>query len=101
MIDVVDTDFIHFYYGTFMCNRSRITDIISYHDYLIVLTKKGACQVYNSTTYQRHMFLNPTKFDHVQTVFINRLNDELIIVTYCQFEESNKLECRSITLRYE
>lgn len=96
----MDNDFIQFYYGTLMCNRSRVTDIVPYHDYLIVLTRKGACQVYNANTYRRHMFLNPSKFDYVQTVFINKLNDEVIIVTYRQFEDTNILQCRSIQLKY-
>ena len=61
---------------------------------------KGACIVYDTRTYRRHMFLNPTKFDYVQTVFINRLNDELILVTYRQHEHSNILQCRSISLPY-
>ena len=100
MLDLIDNAFIQFYSGTYMCNRSRITDIISFYNYIIVLTKKGACLVYNATTYNRHMFLNPSKFDYVQTVFVNRLNDELLMVTYRQYENSNVLECRSIPLRY-
>ena len=98
---MIDNHFVQFFYGTIMCNRSRITDIVQYHEFLIVLTKKGACQVYDTFSYRRHMFLNPTKFDYVQTVFVNRLNDELIIVTFRQLDNNNILQCRSITYRYK
>ena len=98
---MIDNHFVQFFYGTIMCNRSRITDIVQYHEFLIVLTKKGACQVYDTFSYRRHMFLNPTKFDYVQTVFVNRLNDELIIVTFRQLDNNNILQCRSIAYRYK
>lgn len=42
------------------------------------------------------MFLNPSKFDVVETVFVNRLNDEVIFVSYRQCEDQNVLQCRSI-----
>ena len=83
-----------------MCNRSRINDILLYHNYLIILTRKGVCQVLDSHTYKRHMFLNPTKFDIVQTVFLNHTNDELLLVTYRPFDNQNILQCRSIPFEY-
>ncbi len=79
-----------------MCNRSRIIDIVQFHDFLILRTNKGACLVYNSVSCRRHMFLNPSKFDVVETVFVNRLNDEVIFVSYRQCEDQNVLQCRSI-----
>ena len=78
-----------------MCNRSRIIDIVQFHDFLILRTNKGACLVYNSVNCRRHMFLNPSKFDVVETVFVNRLNDEVIFVSYRQCEGQNFLQCRS------
>ena len=97
-MDTIDCEFIHYFYGTPLCNRSRVCDIIQFHNYLIVLSRKGACQVYDSRSYRRHMFLNPTKFDVVQTVFVNRLNDQLIVVTYHSVDGQNVLQCRSVTL---
>ena len=97
-MDTIDSEFIHYFYGTPLCNRSRVCDIIQFHNYLIVLSRKGACQVYDSRSYRRHMFLNPTKFDVVQTVFVNRLNDQLIVVTYHSVDGQNVLQCRSVTL---
>ena len=79
-----------------MCNRSRIIDIVQFHNYLILRTNKGACLVYNTQSYKRHMFLNPSKFDVIETVFVNRLNDEVIFVAYRQQEDVNVLQCRSI-----
>lgn len=43
------------------------------------------------------MFLNPSKFDIVQTVFVNHLNDQLIIVSYHCVDGKNVLQCRSVT----
>lgn len=97
---MIDNEYIRFFYGTLMCNRSRIKDIVQYHDYLILITRKGACAVYSIHTYKRHLFLNPSKFDFVQTVVVNRLNDDLLIVTYRQMEDNNILQCRSITYKY-
>ena len=79
-MDTIDVDYINYFYGTSMCSRSRISDIIQYHQYLIILSRKGACQVLDGQTYQRHMFLNPTKFDTVQTVFVNRVNCYLSLI---------------------
>lgn len=81
-----------------MCSRSRINDVLLYHDYIIVLTKKGACVVINGQTYKRQMFLNPSKFDMVQTVFINQMNDELLLVTYRLFDDRYILQCRSLPI---
>ena len=97
-MDTIDVDYINYFYGTSMCSRSRISDIIQYHQYLIILSRKGACQVLDGQTYQRHMFLNPTKFDTVQTVFVNRVNDELLLVTYRQIYGHNILQCRSVPI---
>ena len=96
LVDTIDSDFINYFYGTSMCNRSRICDIIQYHEYIILLSRKGACQVLNRSTYKRRMFLNPTKFDTVQTVFVNRINDELLLVTYRPLDDQNILQCRSL-----
>ena len=52
--------------------------------------------MYNTQSYKRHMFLNPSKFDVIETVFVNRLNDEVIFVSYRQQEDVNVLQCRSI-----
>lgn len=43
------------------------------------------------------MFLNPSKFDIIQTVFVNHLNDQLIIVSYHCVDGKNVLQCRSVT----
>lgn len=72
-------------------------DIIQFHEYVIVLSRKGACQAYDCRSYRRHMFLNPSKFDIVQTVFVNHLNDQLIIVSYHCVDGKNVLQCRSVT----
>ena len=72
-------------------------DIVQFHKYLIVLSRKGACQAYDCRSYRRHMFLNPSKFDIVQTVFVNHLNDQLIIVSYHCVDGKNVLQCRSVT----
>lgn len=52
--------------------------------------------MYNSVNCKRHMFLNPSKFDVVETVFVNHLNDEVIFVSYRQSDNQNILQCRSI-----
>ena len=77
-MDTIDVDYINYFYGTSMCSRSRISDIIQYHQYLIILSRKGACQVLDGQTY--------------------RVNDELLLVTYRQIDGQNILQCRSVPI---
>ncbi|KAL9421893.1 hypothetical protein AB3S75_034211 [Citrus x aurantiifolia] len=79
----------------FMKKRSKVTEIVAAHDIVFALAQSGVCAAYSRETNRRICFLNVTADEVVRSLFFNKYNDSLIIVSVYASDNFNSLKCRS------
>ncbi|KAH9767662.1 hypothetical protein KPL71_011352 [Citrus sinensis] len=79
----------------FMKKRSKVTEIVAAQDIVFALAQSGVCAAYSRETNRRICFLNATADEVVRSLFFNKYNDSLIIVSVYASDNFNSLKCRS------
>ncbi|XP_006486109.3 uncharacterized protein LOC102621895 [Citrus sinensis] len=79
----------------FMKKRSKVIEIVAAQDIVFALAQSGVCAAYSRETNRRICFLNATADEVVRSLFFNKYNDSLIIVSVYASDNFSSLKCRS------
>jgi hypothetical protein len=66
--------------------------------YILVLLENGRCTLHSKQPKSKPAFINLNGQERVRSVFFNKLNDSIIIVSVMGEDNFNSLKCRSIKL---
>jgi len=67
--------------------------------FILVLLENGRCSLHSKIKEQKPAFINLDHEEKVRSVFLNRLNDSIIIVSVRGEDNYNSLKCRSISIK--
>lgn len=73
-----------------------MAEIITHKKYLVCLYLNGRCTLHLRSTH-KILFLNKNEDEVVKSIFHNKLNDSLIIVSVTKKDDYNTLKCRSVS----
>jgi len=79
---------------------SRIVEIVGSKNYVFSMTKSGACLVYDTVAKQCTGYINERPDEVIRSLFFNRENESLVVVSIYREDSQCELKCRSIALPY-
>lgn len=65
---------------------------------IVTLFENGRCAIFQKDTHVS-IFLNKSTDEQIKSIFYNRLNQSIIVVSVTKKDEYNSLKCRSVSLR--
>lgn len=65
---------------------------------IVTLFENGRCAIFQKDTHVT-IFLNKSVDEQIKSIFYNRLNQSIIVVSVTKKDEYNSLKCRSVPLR--
>lgn len=72
-----------------LCQESKFSEFI------ITLFENGRCAVFNKLTHCT-VFLNKSVDEQIKSIFYNRINQSVIVVSVTKKDDYNSLKCRSV-----
>lgn len=87
-----------------MHKRSQVLEILSIHNrFLVALLENGRCTVHNlrkcpakALEVKDIFFINKSCQEYIRSIFFNRHNQSIIIVSVTAKDDCNSLKCRSV-----
>lgn len=64
---------------------------------IVTLFENGRCAIFSKDTHVS-IFLNKSIDEQIKSIFYNRLNQSIIVVSVTKKDEYNSLKCRSVPL---
>ena len=81
-----------------MYKRSQVLEIVSVNNqYMVCLLENGRCSIHQKQTKQI-LFFNKSNAEYIRSIFHNRQNGSVIIVSVTAKDECNSLKCRSVSV---
>jgi len=86
--------------------KASVLEILTIGNAFVVgLYESGLCSMHNRSKLSIHysvtndtLFFNKSKRELIRSVFLNKLNDSVIIVSVTKKDDYNSLKCRSVPL---
>mmetsp|Transcript_10700 Transcript_10700/g.10818 ORF Transcript_10700/g.10818 Transcript_10700/m.10818 type:complete len:122 (+) Transcript_10700:142-507(+) len=78
--------------------NNSVLEIITFNnEYIINLMESGVCSIHNRLT-KTVIFFNKSKDELIRSIFHNRLNESIIVVSVTKRDEFNSLKCRTVKI---
>jgi hypothetical protein len=68
-----------------------------FSEFIVALFESGKCAVFHRASHQS-VFLNKSEDEQIKSIFFNRINQSVIVVSVTKKDDFNSLKCRSVSL---
>ncbi|CDW80358.1 transducin wd40 repeat-like superfamily protein [Stylonychia lemnae] len=82
-----------------MNKSSLVLEVLTFNNQFIVsLLESGRCSIHDKHT-QKVMFFNKSQNEQIRSIFLNRVNESIIVVSVTKKDEFQSLKCRTVTFK--